>query len=138
MIYLFHWPCQLRLKSIWNVLIEAWFNVIKLCFFASLAVSVASQKHFGCAIWARAYKSIFSLIYKMRILFPTGLISSRDVYRKKWVMMQNVTLFFFHRMILFIRKIVRISKVSFSKNWPSCIYMYALFKFTGDPRSLTF
>ena len=37
----------------------------------------------------------------------TGLVSSRDVFRKKWVMMQNVTLFFLHRMILFICKIVR-------------------------------
>ena len=47
--------------------------------------AVASQKHFGCAIWARAYKSIFSLIYKLRILLPTDLVSSRDVFRQKWV-----------------------------------------------------
>ena len=46
-------------------IIALWFNVINYLF-ASLAVSVASQKHFGCAIWARAYKGIFSLICKLR------------------------------------------------------------------------
>ena len=35
---------------------------------------------------------------------------------------------FYHKPLFF--------KVNFSKNWPSCIY--ALLKFTGDPRLLTF